>query len=104
MSQPAMEMDPQALREHARAIDQWADKLDQATSAAGQIATHHEVYGLFAGPYIVPLMDLVQGDAIDELRSTTDAIMQLSDAVRSVAYNTEVTDGQAAHSFWEAGA
>jgi hypothetical protein len=103
MTQPDISLDSAALRAHARMIDQVADMFDEVAAAAGHINLHDEVYGEWPGKLIVPLMNIAQDHASQELRGGTDATSHLAEVVRAVADDADITDRGAAQRLREAG-
>lgn len=103
MTQPDIELDSQALRRHAQMVDQVADMFDEVAAAAGFLNLHDEVYGEWPGKLIVPLLNVAQDHAVQELRSGTDATAHLAELLRSVADDADLTDGAAARRIREAG-
>lgn len=103
MTQPDISIDSQALRGHARMIDEVADMCGEAFAAAGHLNLRDEVYGEWPGRLIVPLMNIAQDHAVQELRGGADATSHLADVVRAVADDADITDERAAQRVREAG-
>lgn len=103
MTQPDIELDAQALRQHAQKVDKAADMLDEAVAAAGYLNLHDEVYGEWPGKLIVPLFNIAQDHAVQELRSGTDTTSHLADILRAVADDADLTDSAAAQRIRGAG-
>jgi hypothetical protein len=102
MSQPDIKLDSEALRAHARMVDEAAAMCGEAASGAGYLDLHDEVYGEWPGKLFVPLINPAQDWALRELRQGTDATSHLAELVRSVADGADTTDSNAALRFREA--
>lgn len=103
MTQPDVKLDTEALRAHARMVDQVADMCGEAAAAAGYLDLHDEVYGEWPGKLVVPFLNAAQDYALQELRTGTDATTHLAGLLRSVADGVDVTDRDAARRLREAG-
>ncbi|WP_143162887.1 hypothetical protein [Couchioplanes caeruleus] len=77
--------------------------FDEVKAAAGYLNLHDEVYGEWPGRLIVPLLNIAQDHAVDELSTGTDATSHLAQLLRSVADDADITDGAAARRIREAG-
>lgn len=102
MTQPEIKLDSEALRAHARTVDEAAAMCGEAASGAEYLDLHDEVYGAWPGPLFVPLINPAQDWALRELRQGTDAMKHLAELVRSVANGMDLTDNAAAQRFREA--
>jgi hypothetical protein len=102
MSQPDIRLDPEALRAHARMIDEAAAMCGEAATGAAYLDLHDEVYGEWPGKLFVPLINPAQDWALRELRQGTDATSHLAELVRAVADDADTTDINAAQRFREA--
>jgi hypothetical protein len=103
MTQPDVRIDSDALRAHARMVDEAGAMCGEAAAAAGYLNLHDEVYGAWCGPLVVPLLNIAQDWAFDELRQGADATAHLADVLRAVAADADTTDGAAARRIREAG-
>jgi hypothetical protein len=99
MTQPDITLDSEALRAHARMVDEAAAMCGEATSGAAYLDLHDEVYGEWPGKLFVPLINPAQDWALRELRHGTDATSHLADLIRAVADDADTTDGAAARRF-----
>jgi hypothetical protein len=102
MSQPDIRLDSEALRAHARMVDEAAAMVGEAASGAGYLDLHDEVYGKWPGMLFVPLINPAQDWALRELRQGTDATSHLGELVRAVADDADTTDSSAAQRFRQA--
>lgn len=96
MTQPDVRLDSEALRAHARMVDEAAAMCGEAASGAAYLDLHDEVYGEWPGKIFVPLINPIQNWALQELRHGADATSHLAGLVRSVADDADTTDGHAA--------
>ena len=103
MSQPDIKLDAEALRGHARMVDEVAAMCDEAAAAAGHLNLRDEVYGEWPGRLIVPFLNVAQDHASSELRAGTDATSHLAQVLRAVADDATMTDHRAAGRLREAG-
>jgi hypothetical protein len=103
MSQPDVRIDPDALRSHARMVDEAASMCDEAVAAGRYLDLHDEVYGEWCGKLFVPMINPAQDWALRELRGGVDATSHLAELLRAVADGTDATDGAAAQRIREAG-
>jgi hypothetical protein len=103
MTQPDVRIDTEALRGHARMVDDAAAMCGEAAAAAGYLDLHDEVYGEWCGKLFVPLINPAQDWALQELRQGADATAHLADLLRAVAADADTTDGSAARRIREAG-
>lgn len=99
MSPPDIELDAEALRAHARMVDEAAAMCGEAAGGAAYLDLHDEVYGEWPGPLFVPLINPAQEWALREIRQGTDATSHLAALVRTVADDADTTDGNAAGRF-----
>lgn len=99
MTQPEIKLDSEALRAHARMVDEAAAMCGEATSGAAYLDLHDEVYGEWPGKLFVPLINFVQDWALRELRQGSDATSHLAELVRAVADDADTTDSHAAQRF-----
>ncbi|GAB1688680.1 hypothetical protein [Krasilnikovia sp. M28-CT-15] len=99
MTQPDIRLDSEALRAHARMVDEAARMSGEATSGAAYLDLHDEVYGEWPGKFFVPLINPAQDWALQELRSGTDATSHLAELLRAVADDADTTDSNAAQRF-----
>jgi uncharacterized protein YukE len=102
MTQPDIKLDAEALRAHARMVDEAAAMCGEAASGAAYIDLHDEVYGVWPGKLFVPLINPAQDWALRELRQGTDATSHLAQVIRAVADDADTTDSAAAQRFREA--
>jgi hypothetical protein len=103
MSQPDIRMDSEALRSHARMVDEAATMCDEAAAGAGYLNLHDEVYGEWCGKLFVPMINPAQDWALSELRNGADATTHLAEVLRAVADDADMTDGSSARRLREAG-
>lgn len=103
MSQPDVRIDTEALRSHARMVDEAASMCDEAVAAGRYLDLHDEVYGEWCGKLFVPLINPAQDWALQELRSGVDATSHLAELLRSVAGSVDTTDGAVTQRLREAG-
>src|SRR3954451_15919018 len=102
MTQPDIMLDSDALRAHARMVDEAADMCGEATSGAAYLDLHDEVYGEWPGNLFVPLINPVQDWALPELRQGSEATSHVAELIRAVADDADTTDSAAAQRFREA--
>jgi hypothetical protein len=102
MTQPDIKLDSEALRAHARAVDEAAQMCGEASSGAAYLNLHDEVYGEWPGKLFVPLINPAQDGALRELRQGTEATSHLAELIRSVADDADTTDSNAAQRFRQA--
>jgi hypothetical protein len=101
MSQPDIEIDVTALRDHARMVDEAASMCDEAVAGAHYVDLHDEVYGVLCSPLALSFINPLQDLAVRELRTSADATSHLADLLRTVAASNDVTDSHAAQRFRE---
>src|SRR3954452_6689995 len=99
MTQPDIKLDSEALRAHARAVDEAAAMCGEAAGGAAYLDLHDEVYGQWPGKLFVPLINPFQDWALREIRQGTDATSHLAELLRSVADGVDLTDSAAAQRF-----
>jgi hypothetical protein len=99
MTQPDIKLDSEALRAHARMVDEAAAMCGEATSGAAYLDLHDEVYGEWPGKLFVPLINPAQDWALRELRQGADAISHLAELIRAVAADADTADNTAARRF-----
>lgn len=99
MTQPDISLDSEALRSHARMVDEAAEMCGEATAGAGYLDLHDEVYGEWPGKFFVPLINPAQDWALRELRQGADATTHLAELLRAVAADSDTTDNAAAQRF-----
>ena len=102
MTQPDIKLDAEALRTHARMVDEAAAMCGEAASGASYLDLHDEVYGAWPGKLFVPLINPAQDWALRELRQGADATGHLAELVRAVADDADTTDSTVARRFREA--
>jgi hypothetical protein len=103
MSHPEIRIDAEALRSHARMVDEAAAMCADAAAGAGYLDVHDEVYGEWPGMLFVPLINPAQDYALQELRQGADATSHLAELLRAVAADADTTDGAAAQRIRGAG-
>lgn len=96
MAQPELHLDVDAVTAHAREVDETADLLDQAAAAAGHLDQQDEVYGEWPSKLILPILNIAQDHATQELRTGTDATSHLADLLRALTVDLSLTDSEAA--------
>ncbi|MEU4693721.1 type VII secretion target [Actinoplanes sp. NPDC023714] len=96
-------LDVDAVQGHARMVDGVAEMLDAVTAAVGHLQLHSEVYGEWPGPFITGFLGIAQEQAIQDMRSGTDATSHLADLLRSLTADIALTDDEAARELREAG-
>jgi hypothetical protein len=96
MTQPDFTIDADAVRAHARLVDEAAAMCGEAASGAAYLDLHDEVYGEWPGKLFVPLINPAQDWALRELQQGADATSHLAQLVRSVADAADLTDDAAA--------
>lgn len=101
MSQPDIRIDTDALRNHARMVDEAAQMCGEAAAAAGYLDLHDEVYGQWCGKLFVPLINPAQEQALQEVRNGADGMSHLAELLRAVMDGTDTTDEAAAQRFRE---
>lgn len=99
MTSPDVVVDSESLRAHARMVDETAAMLGEATGGADYLNLHDEVYGEWPGKLFVPLLNLLQDQAVRELHQGADATGHLAELVRVVADGADTTDSNAARRF-----
>jgi hypothetical protein len=99
MSQPDIKLDAEALRAHARMVDEAAAMCGEAAGGAAYLDLHDEVYGEWPGKFFVPLINPAQNWALRELRQGADATSHLAELVRAVADDADTTDSHVAQRF-----
>jgi hypothetical protein len=99
MTQPDIRLDTEALRAHARMVDEAAAMCGEAAGGAAYLDVHDEVYGEWCGKLFVPLINPAQDWALQELRQSADATSHLAELVRAVADDADTTDSAAAPRF-----
>jgi hypothetical protein len=99
MTQPDIKVDSEALRAHARMVDEAAAMVGEATSGAMYLDLRDEVYGEWPGRFFVPLINPAQDWALRELRRGTDATGHLAELVRAVADDADTTDSAVGRRF-----
>jgi hypothetical protein len=99
MSQPDIKLDAEAVRAHARMVDEAAAMCGEAAGGAAYLDLHDEVYGEWPGRLFVPLINPAQDWALRELRHGAEATSHLAELVRAVADDADTTDGNAAQRF-----
>jgi uncharacterized protein YukE len=84
------EVRPEELATHAKAVDQVAQTLGQALSAAEQVTVGVQAYGLICGPLFVPMVLAVSAPGLVTLGLSKQAVSSVSEAVNkaSTAYQT----------------
>ncbi|GGN97040.1 hypothetical protein GCM10010112_88870 [Actinoplanes lobatus] len=97
MAVPELHIDVAAVDAHATKVDEIADMLDQVTAAAGYLDQQDSVYGEFPSLLILPILNIVQEYAVQDLRAGTDATAHLADVLRSITVEIGITDNEAAH-------
>src|SRR5262245_3924599 len=102
MTHPDIRLDSEALRAHARMVDEAAVMCGEAASGAAYLDVDDEVYGEWPGKLFVPLINPAQDWAFRELRQGTDATSHLAELVRSVAEAADLTDSAVARRITEA--
>jgi hypothetical protein len=92
------EVQAQALRTHAGGVDQVADAVEQARSAAVSVHLGRAAYGRLC-QLIPSVLDPVQEGAVSALREAVGALQQMAGDVRDTARNYETSDQHAAGLF-----
>jgi hypothetical protein len=92
-----IDLPPEEVRRHARDVDEVANMLDEARSAATHIRASNSAYGFLVGPlfthlYLNPHAD----DVIASFRHAVDGLQSLADMLRSMADSFEHGDAWAA--------
>ncbi|GGN17722.1 uncharacterized protein (DUF1501 family) [Actinoplanes campanulatus] len=96
MAVPEFHIDVAAIDAHATKVDEIADILDQVTAAAGYLDQQDSVYGEWPSMLILPILNIAQEYAVQELRTGTDATSHLADVLRAMTVDIGLTDDEAA--------
>jgi len=92
------EVQAPALTGHAATVDQLADAVEQARSAAASVQLGRHAYGRLC--QLVPtLLDPIQASTVTALGDAVRALQQSADDLRAVAGRYEDTDRHAADRF-----
>ena len=104
MAQPELHLNVEAVSAHADTVDEVADMLDQVAAAAAHLDQQDHVYGEWPSMLILPILNVAQEHATQEMRTGTDATAHLADLLRALTVEIGLTDAEAAHilSFQEA--
>ena len=101
MTQPEIRVDSEALRRHARMVDETGTMCDEAVAGAQYVGLHDEVYGILCSPLALPFINPLQDWAVREMRSCADATSHLAELLRAVADDADSADGNVARRFRE---
>jgi hypothetical protein len=93
---PDIALDTDELRAHASLVDRCASEIRQAQSVAGQVAMQDDAYGVLCGPRLVPLLNLLEADAVSSIRTAAASVESLAELLRVMADDTDHTDRVAA--------
>jgi hypothetical protein len=96
MTQPDVNVSPEAMIAHSRAVEETAAMLAEAQAGAAYVGMHDEVYGKLCGHLIVARLDPLQEDAIKGLAMAVEATQGLAEKVRAMARNLIETDQSSA--------
>ncbi|WP_328518332.1 type VII secretion target [Actinoplanes sandaracinus] len=96
MAQPEMHLDVDAVSSHASKVDEVADMLDQVAAAAGHLDQQDQVYGEWPSMLILPILNIAQDHAAQEMRTGTDATAHLADLLRALTVEIGLTDAETA--------
>jgi hypothetical protein len=72
---------PDELAAHAKAVDQVAQTLGQALSAAEQVTLGVQAYGMICGPLFVPMVLAVSAPGLVTLGLAKQAMSSVSESV-----------------------
>ncbi|MGC4878375.1 type VII secretion target [Micromonospora sp. DT43] len=98
MAADGFEVDSQALRAHANAVDDTADAADACRRAASSIALGRDAYGRMC--QLIPgLLHPIQEATIDGFGETVRALQEAADGLRTVSDRYERGDEHAANRF-----
>src|SRR2546430_7717759 len=89
------EVRPDELATHAKAVDQVAQTLGQALSAAEQVTVGVQAYGLICGPLFVPMVLAVSAPGLVTLGLARQAMGSVSESVNKAA--TSYQNAEQAH-------
>lgn len=86
-----------AVRQHARDVDEAARMLDEARAAASHVRVSSGAYGRFVGAVIADVYINPHGDdAIAAFQKAVDGMSGLADQLRAMADGFQDSDGRAA--------
>ena len=89
------EVRPDELATHAKAVDQVAQTLGQALSAAEQVTMGVQAYGMICGPLFVPIVLAVSAPGLITLDLAKQAMGSVSEQVTATA--TAYQNAEQAH-------
>lgn len=83
---------PDELTTHATAVDQVANSLNQAMSAAQQVTLGVQAYGMICGPLFVPIVLAVSAPGLEALGLAQQAMSTVSQGVTQTATKYQAVD------------
>ncbi|MEV0895567.1 hypothetical protein [Actinoplanes sp. NPDC049802] len=96
MAEPLLHLDTDALTGHANKVDSHAERLAEVAGAASHLDQQDEIYGEWPSILILPMLNIAQEDAVQELRDGADTTSNLADLVRALTVDVNLTDAEAA--------
>jgi Excreted virulence factor EspC, type VII ESX diderm len=96
MSHPDVDINHQEVAAHSRAVNDTAGMLFDALAGAQYVNMHDEVYGILCSPFVLPDLNPVQNQAVDEIGKMAKATQHIADLLKTMADNLQMTDDAAA--------
>jgi hypothetical protein len=91
------------IRAHAGRVEDVADHVDTARSAASQVSMAGEAYGMLCSPLLVPILGALEGAGIAGISAGAAAVDGTAMALRTMATSLEVVDDIASNRINAAG-
>jgi hypothetical protein len=86
------DVDPEALRDHARHLDTVAALVDEAVEAAEAVSADESAFGLLVGPMLTPWVNQVEQGGVDATRHAAESVRATAKSVRDTAAQYEQAD------------
>jgi hypothetical protein len=96
MTQPGMNIDPVAVRQHSRLIDEVATMVDEAAAAGGHVRAGNESYGKLVGWMFTPPLNHFADTYLTAARDIVTATQRQADALAATADEADAADRRSA--------
>lgn len=95
MTQPDIHINAEAIRRHARVVDQTSAAIDKGAQAGAWVRASNDAYGLMFG-WFAERLHPTQEDLVGAIKDAATAAQALADLLRATAGDMDVADDNAA--------
>ena len=96
MTQPGIQINSEAMRRHARVVDETSTMIDAGAQAGAWVRASNDAYGLMFG-WFAARLNPTQDDLVGGIKEAATAAQTLADLLRATADDMDITDENAAH-------